>query len=449
MVFTLVLTPHSGAFFIRGVLMRSAINATLIIFTLIIAFLYSVSSFAATCPIGDTPSLKWPSSTSRIASACIDGCRAVEGFNGGDTWTCSTEFDYCTGYFTTTGDTCTGSDDTDGSCDANGNCTSTGGGTVPENPDDPHYTESIRKQLKILPDLISGLDSSSASLATALRINAKMAGEVAISTKTISPHLADLIAVARGQERILSNMVNKDNPNYTEPLYSILSRLQSIDNKSGSGGSGLPDDQLNKIMGNIGSLNGSIYGAANNIQSTIRNESNLSNLKAESNKNAIVSAINNISTGGDNTNVINAINSQTGELKAGIDSLGKGIDKLNDFFDDSSFVPRPYDGEINFESLKLYDQSLLDSVTNDIEDLKVKYEEQLNEFRNVFSLDISKLEGGNYKEHSIDYILPNGNRINLKSGVLPAFIDQANLISAVILFIASLIAARAIFGGRK
>ncbi|MDE1328596.1 hypothetical protein [Vibrio aestuarianus] len=433
--------------------MRAAINATLIIFTLIIAFLYSVSSFAATCPIGDTPSLKWPPSTSRIASACIDGCRAVEGFNGGDTWTCSTEFDYCTGYFTTTGDTCTGSDDTDGSCDANGHCTSTGGGTVPDNPDDPHYTESIRNQLKILPDLISGLDSSSASLATALRINAKMAGEVAISTKTIAPRLADLTTLATRQENILSAMLNKDNPNYTEPLYSILSRLQSIDNKTGydggEGGSGLPDNQFNNLMGNIGSLNSSIYGSAGNIQTTLRNELNMVSMKAGFNKDEIVSAIENISAGGDNTNVINAINSQTGELKTGIDSLGKGIDKLNDFFDDGSFVSRPYEGEINFDSLKLYDQSLLDSVTNDIEDLRVKYDEQLKEFKSIFSLDVSQLQSGQYKEHSLDFILPNGQRLNLKSGVLPALIDQANLIAAIILFVASLIAARAIFGGRK
>ncbi|MDH5960517.1 hypothetical protein L8S16_19200, partial [Vibrio aestuarianus] len=193
----------------------------------------------------------------------------------------------------------------------------------------------------------------------------------------------------------------------------------------------------------------SIYGAANNIQSTLRNELSMASMKAGFNKDEIVSAINNISSGGDNTNVINAINSQTGELKTGIDSLGKGIDKLNDFFDDGSFVSRPYEGEINFESLKLYDQSLLDSVTNDIEDLRVKYDEQLKEFKSIFSLDVSQLQSGQYKEHSLDFILPNGRRLNLKSGVLPALIDQANLIAAIILFIASLIAARAIFGGRK
>ncbi|MDH5974373.1 hypothetical protein L8S09_14780, partial [Vibrio aestuarianus] len=185
------------------------------------------------------------------------------------------------------------------------------------------------------------------------------------------------------------------------------------------------------------------------IQSTLRNELSMASMKAGFNKDEIVSAINNISSGGDNTNVINAINSQTGELKTGIDSLGKGIDKLNDFFDDGSFVSRPYEGEINFESLKLYDQSLLDSVTNDIEDLRVKYDEQLKEFKSIFSLDVSQLQSGQYKEHSLDFILPNGRRLNLKSGVLPALIDQANLIAAIILFIASLIAARAIFGGRK
>lgn len=82
---------------------------------------------AATCPIGDTPSLKWPLGTSYIASACVNGCRAVEGHNGQSAWTCNTSLGYCTGYFTTTGDTCSGSDNTNGSCDANGNCTGSGG----------------------------------------------------------------------------------------------------------------------------------------------------------------------------------------------------------------------------------------------------------------------------------------------------------------------------------
>ncbi|TQQ30157.1 hypothetical protein FLL66_11590, partial [Vibrio cholerae] len=50
---------------------------------------------------------------------------------GQNTWTCNTSAGYCTGYFTTTGDSCSGSDNTNGSCDANGNCTGSGstGGT--------------------------------------------------------------------------------------------------------------------------------------------------------------------------------------------------------------------------------------------------------------------------------------------------------------------------------
>ncbi|HGS5441827.1 TPA: hypothetical protein ACMDUN_003620, partial [Vibrio cholerae] len=70
---------------------------------------------------------KWPLGTSYIASACVNGCRAVEGSAGQNTWTCNTSAGYCTGYFTTTGDSCSGSDNTNGSCDANGNCTGSGG----------------------------------------------------------------------------------------------------------------------------------------------------------------------------------------------------------------------------------------------------------------------------------------------------------------------------------
>ncbi|MBF4358913.1 hypothetical protein EAY21_18800, partial [Vibrio anguillarum] len=67
----------------------------------------------------------------------------------------------------------------------------------------------------------------------------------------------------------------------------------------------------------------------------------------------------------------------------------------------------------------------------------------------IFSFDVSQLNSGQYKEHSLNFVLPNGKQLNLKSGVLPVFIEQANLISAVILFIASVIALKTILGSRK
>ncbi|PKQ51983.1 hypothetical protein CR151_17920, partial [Vibrio cholerae] len=114
-------------------MLRSMTNTFIAILVFITLFLVGSlpHANAASCPIGDTPSLKWPLGTSYIASACVNGCRAVEGSAGQNTWTCNTSAGYCTGYFTTTGDSCSGSDNTNGSCDANGNCTGSGstGGT--------------------------------------------------------------------------------------------------------------------------------------------------------------------------------------------------------------------------------------------------------------------------------------------------------------------------------
>ncbi|CAH8228993.1 hypothetical protein [Vibrio aestuarianus] len=427
--------------------MRSAINATLIIFTLIIAFLYSAVAFSEPlCPIGiETESKSWVwSKYGKKPYICVRSCR----YNTIAS-VCIPDLDVCSSSFVSTSDVC---DDPDGMIS---------GGELPE-PIPPEPDTPASSIITNMPDnVLSGYDygKSFKGVARVAGIGVLRLEQIRDLETESNRNIADIRSATQTTNGNLNSLKNTLNFIQTNSELSSVSTKSTSDwlariyNEQllggGGGGGGLPNDQLNKIIGNIGSLNGSIYGAANNIQSTLRNELSMASMKAGFNKDEIVSAINNISSGGDNTNVINAINSQTGELKTGIDSLGKGIDKLNDFFDDGSFVSRPYEGEINFESLKLYDQSLLDSVTNDIEDLRVKYDEQLKEFKSIFSLDVSQLQSGQYKEHSLDFILPNGRRLNLKSGVLPALIDQANLIAAIILFIASLIAARAIFGGRK
>ncbi|NOI63427.1 hypothetical protein F0230_12720 [Vibrio aestuarianus] len=425
--------------------MRSAINATLIIFTLIIAFLYSAVAFSEPlCPIGiETESKSWVwSKYGKKPYICVRSCR----YNTIAS-VCIPDLDVCSSSFVSTSDVC---DDPDGMIS---------GGELPE-PIPPEPDTPASSIITNMPDnVLSGYDygKSFKGVARVAGIGVLRLEEIRDLGTESNRNIADIRSATQTTNGNLNSLKNTLNFIQTNSELSSVSTKSTSDwlariyNEQllGGGGGGLPDDQFNDFMGNIGSLHGSIYGAANSLQSTLRSELNITTMRAGFNKDEIVSAINNISSGGDNTNVINAINSQTGELKTGIDSLGKGIDKLNDFFDDGSFVSRPYEGEINFDSLKLYDQSLLDSVTNDIEDLRVKYDEQLKEFKSIFSLDVSQLQSGQYKEHSLDFILPNGQRLNLKSGVLPALIDQANLIAAIILFVASLIAARAIFGGRK
>uniref|UniRef100_UPI00188ADD9B hypothetical protein n=1 Tax=Vibrio anguillarum TaxID=55601 RepID=UPI00188ADD9B len=382
--------------------MRSAINTALFILFLLLAFLTSVASHAAVCPIGNTPSLKWPLGTARIASACVDGCRAEEGIEGQNTWTCSDELQYCTGYFVTTGDTCTGSDDTNGTCDANGTCTDNGGSNP--DPTDPHYNDVIQAQLEVMPGVISGLDSSSAQLAKALRIGAYMNAEVAKSTHIISPLLADLIEVNRGQSNILSNMANNPTPNYSESLDSILTTLHSINNSSNSGSGGLPEQQFNSFMGSISGLNRSIYSAADGTNTTLNGIKDVVrplDWKLDETNRQLYDVNNNIGSGigvllehgltntasivdaiksssgtgsGDNSSVVDAIGAQTGEIKGSLDAL-------SDALSTGSYVSREYKGKVDFDVTGLYDATLLESVLADTEELKQQYEQQIDEFK--------------------------------------------------------------------
>ncbi|MBF4436438.1 hypothetical protein ERJ77_18435, partial [Vibrio anguillarum] len=145
---------------------------------------------------------------------------------------------------------------------------------------------------------------------------------------------------------------------------------------------------------------------------------------------------------GDNSSVVDAIGAQTGEIKGSLDAL-------SDALSTGSYVSREFKGKVDFDTAGLYNPNLLESVLADTEELKQQYEQQIDEFKKIFSFDVSQLNSGQYKEHSLDFVLPNGKQLNLKSGVLPVFIEQANLISAVILFIASVIAVKTILGSRK
>ncbi|EKO3608491.1 hypothetical protein M6C35_003460 [Vibrio metschnikovii] len=129
---------------------------------LLIALLaYSSWSFSASCPVGDKPTLTWPLGTSKIYSACVNGCLAVEGFGGTNTWVCDNNLGYCTGYFETNGQSCDPDDGGDGSCPDN-NCN--------DGSDRPHfeYADIKFKPLTPPPSVIS---EKNFGLAQALKFN--------------------------------------------------------------------------------------------------------------------------------------------------------------------------------------------------------------------------------------------------------------------------------------
>ncbi|EKO3715624.1 hypothetical protein P0F08_002673 [Vibrio metschnikovii] len=145
------------------------------------------------------------------------------------------------------------------------------------------------------------------------------------------------------------------------------------------------------------------------------------------------------------------LNQQTDAITGSISGLGtdlKGIkDALTTKFDERAFV-----GKVDFDvDGVLYKSSLYNDLFIEREQLEQEYEQLLDKVKNMFSLDTSQLNTGDYKDHILDFLAPDGSgrQFSFKSGVFPAFIQQANLIATILLFIAAVIAVRVIMGGSK
>ncbi len=145
------------------------------------------------------------------------------------------------------------------------------------------------------------------------------------------------------------------------------------------------------------------------------------------------------------------LNQQTDAITSSVSGLGtdlKGIkDALTTKFDDRAFV-----GKVDFDvDGVLYKSSLYNDLFIEREQLENEYEQLLDKVKNMFSFDTSDLNSGEYKDHILDFLAPDGSgrQFSFKSGVFPAFIQQANLIATILLFIAAVIAVRVIMGGSK
>ncbi len=141
----------------------------------------------------------------------------------------------------------------------------------------------------------------------------------------------------------------------------------------------------------------------------------------------------------------------TSKILHSMDGIGtdlKGIkDALTTKFDERAFV-----GKVDFDvDGVLYKSSLYNDLFIEREQLENEYEQLLDKVKNMFSFDTSDLNSGEYKDHILDFLAPDGSgrQFSFKSGVFPAFIQQANLIATILLFIAAVIAVRVIMGGSK
>ncbi|HFG2126249.1 TPA: hypothetical protein ACGF4W_001105 [Vibrio cholerae] len=252
----------------------------------------------------------------------------------------------------------------------------------------------------------------------------------------------------------------------TNTLANILNKL----NDSGSGGgSGLPDSQLNSFMGSMSTTRSVISANSNNIVSAVRDvreavrpvefginsvneklqlvNENLAGLSEglfhtmEDNTNKIVSAIN--ANGGGSGN------GDLSGVQSGIDSIKTGIDNLNGLLSGNGLSKPGIGSGVDFGEHPLYGEDAITKINTEITDLQKQYSEKTKEFKKLFSFDITKLESGQYKDHSLTFKFANGATTKFTSGVFPALVDNAALISSVILFLAAFAGIKTIMGERE
>ncbi|EJF0912045.1 hypothetical protein ACUAZA_002729 [Vibrio cholerae] len=292
-----------------------------------------------------------------------------------------------------------------------------------------------------------------------LDINKGFSSQINTMTGAVNAmrNLSDYIEKNTFQTAQQSQMANNT-------LANILNKLS--DSGSG-GGSGLPDSQLNSFMGSMSTTRSVISANSNNIVSAVRDvreavrpvefginqlNSNVSQLTenvgmmAEGLRNQmiedtdkIVSALNSGGSGGGNTDLSG--------VQSGIDSIKSGIDNLNGLLGGNGLTKPGISSGVNFGETPLYGSDSLAALNTEITDLQKEYSEKIKDFQKLFSFDVSKLNTGEYKEHSLSFRFANGQETSIKSSVFPALVANAGLISSVILFLAALAGLRIVMGG--
>ncbi|GHW27643.1 Phage protein [Vibrio cholerae] len=153
--------------------------------------------------------------------------------------------------------------------------------------------------------------------------------------------------------------------------------------------------------------------------------------------------------------IVSAINANGGVsgngdlsgVQSGIDSVKSGIDNLNGLLSGEGLSKPGISSGVNFGEMPLYGSDSLAALNTEITDLQKEYSEKIKDFQKLFSFDVSKLNTGEYKEHSLSFRFANGQETSIKSSVFPALVANAGLISSVILFLAALAGLRIVMGG--
>ncbi|ELW1732429.1 hypothetical protein QMT37_004299, partial [Vibrio fluvialis] len=132
----------------------------------------------------------------------------------------------------------------------------------------------------------------------------------------------------------------------------------------------------------------------------------------------------------------------TGDVDlSGVESKLQGIQET---LDGKGLVGRPFEGQVDFEGNGLYGSDAIDKLQGEIDQLQEQYQEQMGQFKSLFTFDESQLNSGEYVKHEWTFTFANGRTNSFSSGVFPALLQNANFIAAVLLFLAVLLGIKAL-----
>ncbi|MEG3695665.1 hypothetical protein V5098_21335 [Vibrio coralliirubri] len=231
-------------------------------------------------------------------------------------------------------------------------------------------------------------------------------------------------------------------------LSEVYRRTAEIINKlntdgSGGDGSGLTPSQIkqlrnaakahlnnNLLKEQKNSIDGVNYGLGEVYELALAQVEKLNQLDSK------ISSI----SGGSSTVDLSGVESSISDLSAKIDGLEvgdmsgvegkiddliKGITNNNDFVESSS----GFDG-VGF----IVNQNQIADVQNEVLEIKQEMADEFEKFKTLFSIDTSSFNNGTFKEHTLNLNI-NGSERSFKSGVFSALLDNAAIISAVIMFL--------------
>ncbi|EGR0572037.1 hypothetical protein I2474_00405 [Vibrio cholerae] len=451
--------------------------ALLLFLTLFLLLLPSKASAEIECQIGiSSGSVSWAGVTfGDKPYTCVRTCR----YNLATVAVCFVNNGTCHGEFISNGNHClNGAGQIDGSDGLR-----FGGNTVipdpsadPDKPWDPNAPSPMPNKVQNVLNRMPTDTTSGRQQAQALKDMAYIEGMGVMTLDNILIKNSQLLDINKGYSSLMSTMSGqlysiRNLSDYIEKntsqtaAFSQMSAntLGNILNKlsdSGSGGStggGDSETYLKNISNAISNhFIGNSYSALAHLDNTV---SRLDSVKRTLDDNynsftnyfafrmdSLEKALSGIGGGGGDVD-LSGVESGIGSLNTGIDSVKSGIDNLNGLLGGNGLTKPGISSGVNFGEMPLYGSDSLAALNTEITDLQKEYSEKIKDFKKLFSFDVSKLNTGEYKEHSLSFRFANGQETSIKSSVFPALVANAGLISSVILFLAALAGLRIVMGG--